>query len=48
MKQSDLRAQRPRTARRIGEGVKRAFHGEVEDNCEKGGYFVSVNWSRDA
>jgi len=30
--------------RRIGEAVKRAFHGEIEDSFEKDGYFVRVNW----
>ena len=35
-------------ARRIGEAVKRAFHGEIEDNFEKDGYFVRVNWTREA
>ena len=34
--------------RRIGEAVKRAFHGEIEDDFEKGGYFVRINWSRGA
>jgi hypothetical protein len=34
--------------RRIGEAVKRAFHGEIEDNFEKDGYFVRVNWTREA
>lgn len=34
--------------RRIGEGVKRAFHGKLEDLFEKDGYFVRVNWSREA
>jgi hypothetical protein len=34
--------------RRIGEAVKRAFHGEIEDHFEKDGYFVRVTWSREA
>ena len=34
--------------RRIGEAVKRAFHGEIEENFEKDGYFVRVNWTREA
>jgi len=34
--------------RRIGEAVKRAFHGEIEDNFEKDGYFVRVTWRRQA
>jgi NMD protein affecting ribosome stability and mRNA decay len=34
--------------RRIGEAVKRAFHGNIEDHFEKDGYFVRVNWSREA
>jgi hypothetical protein len=29
-----------RLPRRIGKAVKRAFHGEIEDNFEKDGYFV--------
>ena len=31
--------------RRIGEAVKRAFHGEIENNFEKDGYFVRVTWT---
>jgi NMD protein affecting ribosome stability and mRNA decay len=34
--------------RRIGEAVKRAFHGEIEDRFEKDGYFVRVHWTRGA
>jgi NMD protein affecting ribosome stability and mRNA decay len=34
--------------RRIGEAVKRAFHGEIEDHFEKDGYFVRVTWTREA
>jgi hypothetical protein len=34
--------------RRIGEAVKRAFHGELEANFEEDGYFVRVNWTREA
>ena len=34
--------------RRIGEAVKRAFHGEIEDIFEKDGYFVRVSWTREA
>jgi NMD protein affecting ribosome stability and mRNA decay len=34
--------------RRIGEAVHRAFHGEIEDSFEKDGYFVRVNWTREA
>ena len=34
--------------RRIGEAVHRAFHGEIEDIFEKDGYFVRVNWTREA
>jgi NMD protein affecting ribosome stability and mRNA decay len=34
--------------RRIGEAVRRAFHGEIEDNFEKDGYFVRVNWTPEA
>jgi hypothetical protein len=33
--------------RRIGDAVKRAFHGEIEDNFEKDGYFVRVIWTRE-
>jgi NMD protein affecting ribosome stability and mRNA decay len=32
--------------RRIGEAVKRAFHGTIKESFEKDGYFVRVNWSR--
>jgi NMD protein affecting ribosome stability and mRNA decay len=31
--------------RRIGEAVKRAFHGEIEAHFEEDGYFVRVNWT---
>jgi NMD protein affecting ribosome stability and mRNA decay len=34
--------------RRIGAAVQRAFHGEIEDIFEKDGYFVRVNWTREA
>jgi NMD protein affecting ribosome stability and mRNA decay len=30
--------------RRIGEAVKRAFHGEIDAHFEEDGYFVRVNW----
>jgi NMD protein affecting ribosome stability and mRNA decay len=30
--------------RRIGEAVKRAFHGEIEAKFEENGYFVRVDW----
>ena len=30
--------------RRIGEAVKRAFNGEVEEHFEEDGYFVRVEW----
>jgi NMD protein affecting ribosome stability and mRNA decay len=33
--------------RRIGEAVKRAFHGEIEESFEKDGYFARVNWTRE-
>ena len=33
--------------RRIGEAVKRAFHGNIEDHFEKDGYFVRVTWMRE-
>lgn len=31
--------------RRIGEAVKRAFHGEIDAHFEEDGYFVRVNWA---
>jgi hypothetical protein len=31
--------------RRIGETVKRAFHGKLEAHFEEDGYFVRVNWT---
>ena len=31
--------------RRIGEAIERAFHGQIEENYEKDGYFVRVNWT---
>jgi NMD protein affecting ribosome stability and mRNA decay len=31
--------------RRIGEAVKRAFHGSLNEDFDKGGYFVRVNWT---
>jgi NMD protein affecting ribosome stability and mRNA decay len=34
--------------RRIGEAVKSAFHGTIEESFEKDGYFVRVSWSRAA
>jgi NMD protein affecting ribosome stability and mRNA decay len=34
--------------RRIGETVKRAFHGELEAHYEEDGYFVRVNWTPSA
>jgi NMD protein affecting ribosome stability and mRNA decay len=30
--------------RRIGEAVKRAFHGEIDAHFEENGYFVRVDW----
>jgi hypothetical protein len=33
---------------RIGEAIQRVFHGQIEDIFEKNGYFVKVNWTRDA
>ena len=33
--------------RRIGEAIKRAFHGEIEGHFEKDGYFVRVTWTRE-
>jgi NMD protein affecting ribosome stability and mRNA decay len=34
--------------RRIGEAIKRAFRGKIEDNFEKDGYFVRVTWTGEA
>jgi hypothetical protein len=31
--------------RRIGETVKRAFHGKLDAHFEEDGYFVRVNWT---
>jgi hypothetical protein len=31
--------------RRIGDAVKRAFHGELESHFEQDGYFVRVTWT---
>jgi NMD protein affecting ribosome stability and mRNA decay len=31
--------------RRIGEAIKRAFHGELTIDFEEDGYFVRVNWT---
>ena len=31
--------------RRIGEAVRRAFHGELESHFEQDGYFVRVTWT---
>ena len=31
--------------RRIGEAVKRAFHGTLDEHFDEGGYFVRVNWA---
>ena len=31
--------------RRIGEAVKRAFHGTLDEDFDEGGYFVRVNWT---
>jgi hypothetical protein len=33
--------------RRIGEAVRPAFHGEIEENFEEDGYFVRVTWMRE-
>jgi NMD protein affecting ribosome stability and mRNA decay len=33
--------------RRIGEAVKRAFHGEIAAKFEEDGYFVRVDWTPD-
>lgn len=34
--------------RRIGEAQKRAYHGKLEFHYDEDGYFVRVNWHRDA
>ena len=31
--------------RRIGETVRRAFHGKLDAHFEEDGYFVRVNWT---
>jgi hypothetical protein len=31
--------------RRIGEAVERALHGNLNEDFDKGGYFVRVNWT---
>jgi hypothetical protein len=31
--------------RRIGEAVERAFHGDVKEDFDEGGYFVRVSWT---
>jgi hypothetical protein len=31
--------------RRIGEAVERAFHGDVNEDFDEGGYFVRVSWT---
>ena len=31
--------------RRIGEAVKRAFHGSLNEGFDQGGYFVRVKWT---
>jgi hypothetical protein len=33
--------------RRIGEAMKRAYHGEMTEHFDEGGYFVRVNWHRE-
>lgn len=30
--------------RRIGEAVKRAYHGNLKEHFEEDGYFVRVDW----
>jgi hypothetical protein len=34
--------------RRIGEAIKRAFHGKLERHFDEHGYFVRVNWTHGA
>jgi NMD protein affecting ribosome stability and mRNA decay len=34
--------------RRIGETLERSFHGALDIDFEKDGYFVRVNWTREA
>jgi hypothetical protein len=31
--------------RRIGEAVERAFHGNLSEDFDRGGYFLRVNWT---
>jgi hypothetical protein len=31
--------------RRIGEAIKRAFHGSLEENFDEDAYFVRINWT---
>ena len=31
--------------RRIGDAVERAFHGILDEDFDKGGYFVRVRWT---
>jgi hypothetical protein len=31
--------------RRIGEAIKRAFHGKLETHFEEEGYFARVSWT---
>ncbi len=33
--------------RRIGEALRRAYHGRLDEHFDEGGYFVRVNWHRD-
>jgi hypothetical protein len=33
--------------RRIGEAVRRAYHGELSEHFEPDAYFVRVNWVRE-
>jgi len=34
--------------RRIGTAIKRAYHGELSEHFDENGYFVRINWHRDA
>jgi hypothetical protein len=34
--------------RRIGEAIRRAFHGDLEVHFDEQGYLVRVDWHRDA
>jgi hypothetical protein len=33
--------------RRIGDALRRTYHGVVKEHFDEGGYFVRINWQRD-